>query len=46
MFPSIVSYLKRIVGQVYDVRTVADMTAAFEADINKRLGKTVMHWNK
>ena len=44
--PGIPAYLKRIVGQVIDVRTVADMTAAFEADIQKRLGKTVMHWNK
>ena len=44
--PEIVSYLQRIVGQVIDVRTVADMTAAFEADIQKRLGKTVMRWNK
>ena len=45
-YPSIPEYLKRIVGQVYDVRNVADMTAAFEADIQKRLGKTVMRWNK
>ena len=43
--PSIPEYLKRIVGQVIDVKSVADMTAAFEADIQKRLGKTVMHWN-
>lgn len=44
--PEIVGYLERIVGQVVDVKSVDDIIAAFEADIHKRLGKTVMHWNK
>lgn len=44
--PEIVDYLERIVGQVVDVRSVEDIITAFEVDIHKRLGKTVMHWNK
>lgn len=43
--PAIPEYLKRIVGTVHDVRNLADMANAFEADIQKRLGKTIMHWN-
>ena len=39
------SYLSRIVGNVIDVRSIADMETAFESDIRKKLGKTVMHWN-
>ncbi|MBQ9690539.1 MAG: zinc-binding dehydrogenase [Eggerthellaceae bacterium] len=42
--PEIVAYLSCIVGQTFEVRNVADMTHAFEMDIQKRLGKTVMHW--
>ena len=43
--PSVPAYLERIVGQVFDVRSIADATAAFEGDIQKRLGKTVMRWH-
>ena len=43
--PSMPAYLERIVGQVFDVRSIADATAAFEGDIQKRLGKTVMRWH-
>ena len=44
--PSAVGYLRRIVGEVIDVREMEDFTRAFEADIHKADGKTVMIWNK
>ncbi len=44
--PEIVEYLENIVGEVVDVRTVEDFTKAFEADIHKARGKTIMLWNK
>lgn len=44
--PELIGYLQRIVGQCFDVRSVDDMVMAFEEDIRKRLGKTIMHWNK
>lgn len=43
--PEAVSYLSTIVGQVIEVSSVADMNKAFEADIQKSYGKTVMIWN-
>lgn len=43
--PEIVSYLKNIVGDVIDVRSVEDMHTAFEKDIAKAGGKTIMLWN-
>lgn len=44
--PEVVEYLENIVGEVIDVRTVDDFTRAFEADIHKARGKTIMLWNK
>ena len=44
--PDVVNYLERIVGEVIDVREMEDFTRAFEADIRKADGKTVMLWNK
>lgn len=44
--PSLIGYLERIVGQVIDVRTIEDISTAFEEDIRKQFGKTIMHWNK
>lgn len=44
--PDVVRYLERIVGDVIDVREIEDFTTAFEADIRKADGKTVMLWNK
>ena len=43
--PAIPEYLKRIVGNICEVNTIDDLNSAFEADIQKRLGKTIMHWN-
>lgn len=44
--PDSIGYLERIVGQVFDINSIDDIANAFEADIRKRLGKTIMHWNK
>ena len=43
--PEIVRYLTRIVGNVVEVKNYADISNAFEQDIRKIFGKTVMHWN-
>ena len=42
--PEVVSYLERMVGAVVPVRDVKDMVRAFEMDIHKEMGKTVMVW--
>jgi ribitol-5-phosphate 2-dehydrogenase len=44
--PETVDYLKRIVGTVKEVHTIQDMTDAFDSDIQKRGGKTIMVWKK
>lgn len=44
--PEVVRYLEKIVGEVIDVREIEDFTKAFEADIRKADGKTIMLWNK
>lgn len=44
--PEVVDYLSSIIGEIVDVRTVKDMNHAFDVDIQKRGGKTVMVWNK
>lgn len=43
--PSMLEYLKSLVGDVVSVRTTQDMTYAFEADMRKAMGKTIMQWN-
>ena len=40
----IVEHLARIVGSVRNVSSIKDMIDAFEADIHKEFGKTVMRW--
>ena len=42
--PEIVDYLSNIVGAVVEVNTIKDMTKAFELDIQKAFGKTIMVW--
>ena len=44
--PEIVNYLSNIVGAVITVRTISDMKKAFEMDIQKAFGKTIMVWEK
>lgn len=43
--PDIPDYLENIVGTSFEVSTLKDMTNAFETDIHKMIGKTVMVWN-
>ena len=42
--PEIVNYLENIVGSEIVVRDIKDMVNAFETDIHKILGKTIMVW--
>lgn len=44
--PEIIGYLSNIVGAQIEVRTIKDMNLAFETDIHKSIGKTIMIWNK
>lgn len=44
--PKLVGYLENIIGGVVDVRTIADIHAAFAQDISRNFGKTVMKWDK
>lgn len=44
--PEIVEYLSRIVGEIIPVKTVEDMIAAFDKDIQRGGGKTIMVWEK
>jgi ribitol-5-phosphate 2-dehydrogenase len=44
--PEVVQYLENLVGEVIEVKEIKDFTRAFEADIHKAGGKTVMVWNK
>lgn len=45
-YPQIVSYLENIVGEEFRVRDIKDIRNAFEADIHKLMGKTVMIWDE
>lgn len=45
-YPEILGYLSNIVGAQVEVSSIADMTKAFEMDINKMNGKTIMIWNQ
>jgi ribitol-5-phosphate 2-dehydrogenase len=44
--PEIIGYLSNLVGAQVSVRSIADMNRAFEMDIHKSMGKTIMLWNK
>ncbi len=44
--PEITDYLENIVGEQIVIREIADITKAFEMDIHKLIGKTVMIWDK
>lgn len=45
-YPEVPEYLENIIGSVIHVRNIKDMTDAFEADIHKMIGKTIMVWDK
>ncbi len=44
--PEILNYLSNLVGAKVEITSIADMKTAFEMDIQKNLGKTIMIWNK
>ena len=44
--PEVVNLLEYIVGDVFEINDVEDFYRAFEADIAKPGGKTIMIWNK
>lgn len=44
--PEIVNYLSNIVGAQVPIRTIKDMNRAFELDIHKNMGKTILLWDK
>lgn len=44
--PLLVSYLENLIGEVLPVRTISDIHAAFEADIRRGFGKTILQWQK
>ena len=44
--PDIPQYLEKIVGAQIRVRTIRDIVNAFETDIHKMYGKTILIWDK
>ena len=42
--PEIVNHLEKIVGVQQEVRGISDIAKAFEMDIHKIMGKTIMEW--
>lgn len=44
--PEVLNYLSNIVGAVVPVHGISDMKRAFEMDIQKSFGKTIMLWEK
>lgn len=44
--PSVVKYFENLVGDVVDVRSITDIHKAFDLDVNRRIGKTIMKWEK
>ena len=37
--------LQALVGNVVDVESVRDIATAFDVDVRKQMGKTIMKWN-
>lgn len=44
--PEIVEYLEYLVGNIVEINSISDMNKAFDTDIHKAGGKTIMIWNK
>lgn len=44
--PEILGYLSNLVGAQIEIHSISDMNRAFELDIQKMMGKTVMIWKK
>ena len=43
--PEMVSYLSSLVGDVISINGIIDAKRAFEADLHKNMGKTILLWN-
>ena len=43
--PEVPAYLEALIGTVMPVSSIKDIAAAFEADVRKPMGKTIMEWN-
>ena len=43
--PEIPIYLSRLVGNTVEINQFSDIKEAFEIDIKKAFGKTILHWN-
>lgn len=43
--PEVPKYLEALKGTVFEVNSVSDMVLAFEGDLRKSAGKTIMKWN-
>ena len=43
--PQVVEYLEKLIGAVIPVKGIPDMVSAFEMDIHKSMGKTIMVWD-
>jgi len=44
--PQAVKYFENLVGDVVKVRSITDIHRAFDLDVNRRIGKTIMKWDK
>ena len=44
--PEIIGYLRNIVGATVKINSIQDMNTAFEMDIHKSIGKTILLWDK
>lgn len=44
-YPEIPIYLSRLVSSTVEINKFADIKEAFETDIKKAFGKTILHWN-
>ncbi|MDO4532399.1 MAG: alcohol dehydrogenase catalytic domain-containing protein [Coriobacteriia bacterium] len=42
--PEMAKYLSALVGSVIPVESVKDIATAFDADVRKQMGKTIMEW--
>ena len=42
--PQMIDYLHALVGNVVDVESVRDIATAFDVDVRKQMGKTIMKW--
>lgn len=43
--PQMVDYLHALVGNVVPVSSIKDIAGAFQVDVRKSMGKTIMEWN-